>query len=61
MGFLSKMFNAGVKTVLIPIAIVKDVTNVATGDDVDATSDLVDKLVDDIKDAGDGIGDGDLL
>ena len=31
MGFLTNMISATIKTVLTPVAIVKDVVNIATG------------------------------
>ena len=60
MGFLSNMISATVKTVLTPVAIVKDVVNVATGEDVDATKNLLGSAVEDVKDAGEDLMDGDL-
>ena len=60
MGFLSNMISATVKTVLTPVAIVKDVVNVATGEDVDATKNLLGGAVEDVKDAGEDLMDGDL-
>ena len=61
MGFLSNMISATVKTVLTPVAIVKDVVNVATGEDADATKNLLKSAVEDVKDAGDDLGDGELM
>lgn len=61
MGFLTGLFSATVKTVLTPVAIVKDVVNVATGEEVDATKNLLEKAVDDVKEATDDLGDGELL
>ena len=60
MGFLSNMISATVKTVLTPVAIVKDVVNVATGEDADATKNLLKSAVEDVKDAGEDLMDGDL-
>ena len=37
MGFFSNIISATVKTVLTPVAVVKDVVNVATGEEVEAT------------------------
>ena len=54
------MISATVKTVLTPVAIVKDVVNVATGEDVDATKNLLGSAVEDVKDAGEDLMDGDL-
>lgn len=61
MGFLSNMISATVKTVLTPVAIVKDVVNVATGEDADATKNLLKSAVEDVKDAGDDLGDGEFM
>lgn len=61
MGFLSGLFSAAVKTVLTPVAIVKDVVNVATGEDADATKHLLESAGDDVKDATDDLADGEIL
>ena len=58
------MFSAVVKVALSPVAIVKDVANVAMGEDVDATKSLLGSAVDDAEDAMDdliGEGNGGLL
>lgn len=60
MGFLSKMISATVKTVLTPIAIVKDVANVIQDKDVTATEDLISGVVEDLSDATDELTDGNL-
>jgi hypothetical protein len=41
MGFLSNIISATVKTALTPVAVVKDVVNVATGEEADATKNLI--------------------
>lgn len=61
MGFLSKMFSATVKTVLTPVAIVKDAVNVVTGEEADATKNLLESAGDDVKEATDDLGDGEML
>ena len=61
MGFLSGMFSAVVKTVLTPVAIVKDVVNIATGEEADATKSLLESAGDDVADAVDNLGDGNVL
>jgi hypothetical protein len=61
MGFLSKMFVATVKTALTPVAILKDVANVATGEEPNATKRLLESASDDVSDATDDLGDGELL
>lgn len=61
MGFLSGLFSATVKTVLTPVAIVKDVVNIATGEDADATKHLLESAGDDVKEAADDFEDGEFL
>lgn len=41
MGFFSNIISATVKVALTPVAIVKDVANVVTGQDADATKELL--------------------
>lgn len=50
MGFLGKLIGTAVKTVITPVAIVKDVGNVITGDEVNSTEKHIDSIVDDIDD-----------
>jgi hypothetical protein len=57
MGFFSNIISATVKTVLTPVAIVKDVVNVATGEDADATKNLLSSAQEDAADAFDDLGD----
>lgn len=57
MGFLTGMFSAVVKTMLTPVAIVKDVVNIATGEEADATKSLLESAADDAADAFDSIGE----
>jgi hypothetical protein len=61
MGFLSGMFSAVVKTALIPVAVVKDAVNVARGEDADATKNLLESAAEDVAEAADDLGDGELL
>ena len=61
MGFLTGMFSAVVKTALTPVAIVKDVANVVTGEDADVTKSLLESAAEDVADATDDLGDGDVL
>ncbi len=49
MGFLSNIIGATVKTVLTPVAVVKDVVNVATGEDADSTKSLIESIEKDIE------------
>jgi hypothetical protein len=61
MGFLTNMISATIKTALTPIAVVKDVVNVATGEEADATKNLLSSAAEDVADAGDDLGDGEFL
>jgi hypothetical protein len=61
MGFLTNMFSATVKTVLTPVAIIKDTVNIVTGKEPDATKDLISSAVDDVHEGFDDLGDGDVL
>ena len=61
MGFLSGMFGAVVKTALTPIAVVKDAVNIAIGEDADATRSLLESAAEDVSDAVDDLGDGEML
>jgi hypothetical protein len=61
MGFLSNMFSAAVKTALTPIAIVKDAVNVVAGQEADATKSLLESAADDVNDAADDLGNGEML
>lgn len=58
MGFLDNILSATVKTALTPIAVVKDVVNVATGSEADATKKHVESTVKDIEDAVDDLTGG---
>lgn len=60
MGFFTNIISATVKTVLTPIAVVKDVVNIATGNEADATKDLLESAREDASDAFDDLGDGEL-
>ena len=61
MGFLSGMFSAVVKIALTPVAIVKDTVNVVTGEEANATKSLLESAVEDVSDAIDDLGDGEIL
>lgn len=61
MGFLSGMFSAVVKTALTPVAIVKDVVNVAIGEEAEDTKKLLESAGDDVKKATDELADGEVL
>jgi len=61
MGFFSNIFSATIKTVLTPVAIVKDVVNVAKGEEPDATKNLIKSAVEDTEEAFEDLGDGEML
>lgn len=58
MGFFSNILSATVKTALSPIAVVKDAVNIATGNDADATKELLESAGDDFSEAIDEITGG---
>lgn len=60
MGFFGNLISATVKSVLTPIAVVKDVVNVATENEADATKNLVNSIKKDIEEAGDDLAEGEL-
>ena len=51
MGFFDNIVSATIKTALTPIAVAKDVVNVVTGEEVDATKSLIESAIRDIEDA----------
>lgn len=51
MGFFGKMIGAAVKVAVTPVAVVKDVVDVAQGDTPNNTSNLIDSAIDDVADA----------
>lgn len=51
MGFFSNLISGTVKVALTPIAVVKDVVNIAIGEDADATKDLLASAGEDFIDA----------
>ena len=61
MGFLSSIISATVKTALSPIAIVKDAVSVVTGENPDATKELLESAAEDLEDGVDDLADGDVL
>ncbi len=60
MGFFSEIIGSAVKTALIPVAIVKDVVNVATDQEANATQELIENAVKDASKAVDDLADGEL-
>lgn len=61
MGFLTNLVSATVKTVLTPVAIVKDVVDIVTGEDVNNTKKLLNSAANDVDEATDNLGDGEFL
>lgn len=61
MGFLSNMLSATVKTVLTPVAVVKDAVNVVTGEEADATKNLFSSAIEDVEEGFDDLGDGEVF
>lgn len=53
MGFFDNLISATVKTVISPVAVVKDVVNVVTGQEVDSTKKHVKSIIDDLDKAVD--------
>ena len=60
MGFFSNIVSATIKTALTPVAVVKDVVEVATGGDADNTKDLLEDAKRDASDAFEDLGDGEI-
>jgi hypothetical protein len=61
MGFVSKMLTTTVKTVLTPVAIVKDMFNIANGEEVEATNSLLESATDDFVEGLKDLSTGKLL
>jgi hypothetical protein len=55
MGFLTNLISATVKTVITPVAIVKDVVDVATGNEPENTKNLLKSAAKDAERCGDTI------
>jgi hypothetical protein len=53
MGFFSNIVSATIKTALTPLAVVKDAVNIATGQEADATKNLLSSAGEDLEDAVD--------
>jgi len=60
MGFLSNIVSATIKTALTPIAVVKDVVNITTDKDADATKKLLESAIEDGSDAIDNLANGEF-
>ena len=61
MGFLTNIVRSAVKVVLTPIAVVKDVANIATNNEVDSTKNLLSSAADDLAESIEDWGDGEIL
>lgn len=61
MGFLSNIVSATIKTALTPVAVVKDAVNIATGEEVKATKNLLSSAKEDAEDGLDDLVDGEFL
>ena len=59
---LRNLFSAAIKTVIVPVAIVRDVIAMPTGlSDESLTADLIEGVGDNIQDAMDNFADGDII
>lgn len=61
MGFFGGMFSSVVKVALTPVAIAKDVVNVATGEEPNAIKALLESSAEDVSDAVVDLADGNVL
>ena len=61
MGFLSSIIGATVKTVLTPVAVVKDAMNIVSGESPDSTKELLESIVNDLSEGVADLGDGEVL
>jgi hypothetical protein len=61
MGFLSSIIGATVKTVLTPVAVVKDALNIVSGESPDSTKELLESIVNDLSEGVGDLGDGEIL
>lgn len=61
MGFFLDLISASVKVVLTPVAVVKDVVNIVTDEEPDATKSLLESAVEDVQQAFEDMGDGEIL
>lgn len=60
MGFFSEILGSVVKVALTPVAIVKDVVNVANGNEINATTNLLQDAVDGVVNSLDNLVEGEL-
>lgn len=61
MGFLSKLTSAVVKTALTPVAMTKDVVNVLSDNEANATKALLESAAKDLEESADDLADGEVL
>ena len=61
MGFLTNLVSATVKTALTPVAVIKDAVDVVRGEEPETTKSLLSSAAEDVTDAADDLGDGELL
>lgn len=61
MGFFSDIVSATVKVALTPVAVVKDVVNVATGEEPDTTKNLIESVGEDLAESVDDLADGEII
>jgi len=61
MGFLTGRLSATIETVLLPVAIAKDVVDVVSGNETETTKYLLRTIKEDVEGAIDDLEDGDLL
>lgn len=54
------MISAALKAALTPVAVVKDAVSVVTGDEPDATKQIIESSVEDLKEAADDLCDGEM-
>lgn len=52
-GFISELASATIKSASTPIAMAKDVVNIATGNEADETKKLLDSAINDLEKAAD--------
>jgi hypothetical protein len=61
MSFFGKGISSLIKVALTPVAVVKDVVNVATGEEANATKELMESAGEDVKEAADDLADGEII
>ena len=61
MSFLTNLLSSTVKTVLVPVAITKDVLNVVQNKEPDSTKKLIESAIEDLEESIDDLSDGELI